>query len=197
VTVLDADRWPLVLARDQFAAVTGHAEFPPELAPRVVGGNLYYAGNNSATVVLRGVHVKLTTLWDFESPGGDAHEAIARGTRATVAIRQPPGAVPELVVTAANPADHAAVVSALRRRCGLRQHVFPGVSVEDESTAARLRIPNGLRTTHEAHFAAVLEEFARYFQTPRAVPPWERVNALTRYFITTQAVELARQKRQF
>jgi hypothetical protein len=32
----------------------------------------------------------------------------------------------------------------------------------------------------------------RYFQTPRAVPVWEKPNALARYFITTKAVEMAR-----
>ena len=42
-----------------------------------------------------------------------------------------------------------------------------------------------------------MEEFGRYFQAPRAVPAWERSNALARYFITTQAVELARQKRPY
>ena len=56
----------------------------------------------------------------------------------------------------------------------------------------RLIVPAALRTTHEDHFAAVLDEFVRYFHTPRAVAPWERPNALARYFITTQGVELAR-----
>ncbi|MDB5307591.1 MAG: hypothetical protein JWO38_1793 [Gemmataceae bacterium] len=198
VTVLDADRWPLVLTQEQFAEVTGLPAFPPEVAPRVAGNHLYYAGNNSVTLTLRGVHVKLTTLWDYESPaGGDTHEAIARGTKATVAVRQPPGAVPEVIVTAADRADHAAVVFAVRHRCDLWQREFPGVTVEDDATQARVHIPDRLRTGHEAHFAEVLGEFARYFQAPRSVPTWERTNALTKYFITTQAVELARRQRRY
>ena len=58
-----------------------------------------------------------------------------------------------------------------------------------------VQIPDDLRTTHESHFAAVLEEYVRYFNTPRAAPPWERPNALAKYYITTKSVEMARQKR--
>jgi hypothetical protein len=53
-------------------------------------------------------------------------------------------------------------------------------------------IPESWRTGHEEHFAAVMDEFVRYFHTPRAVPAWERPNALARYYITTKAVEMAR-----
>ena len=47
--------------------LSGLPGYPPELAGRVVEGQLYYAGNNSATLAVRGVHVKLTTLWEYES----------------------------------------------------------------------------------------------------------------------------------
>lgn len=197
VAILDADRWPLVLTRDQFMQLTGLADYPPELAPHVAGGNLYYAGNNTATFALRGVHVRLTTRWEYDSPGGDTHEAAAHGTKATVAVRQVPGAVPEVYVTATDPQYHPALVRTLRRKCAGGQWEFSGVAVDDQGSRVRVVIPDALRTGHEAHFAEVLEEFVRYFQAPRAVPPWERANALTKYFITTQAVELARKKRPF
>ena len=53
-------------------------------------------------------------------------------------------------------------------------------------------IPDGWRAGHEDHFGAVMEEFVRFFHTPRAIPPWEKPNALARYYITTKAVEMAR-----
>src|SRR5439155_24307259 len=84
VSILKADRWPLVLDREQLRELTGLAEYPPELAGRVVEGQLYYAGNNTVTFALRGVHVRLVTLWEYESAGGDTHTATARATRATV-----------------------------------------------------------------------------------------------------------------
>lgn len=198
VALLDADRWPLVLSRRQFAAVTGRAQFPPELAPRVVGKSLYYAGNNTATFALRGVHVKLTTLWDYEAAaGGDTHAAVARGTKATVSVRQDRGGSPEVYVAATDPARHSAMVAALRRWCAAVRDDYPGLGVDDYRTEAKVVIPGGLRTGHEDHFGAVVEEFVRYFHAPRTIPPWERANVLTRYFLTTRAVALARQKRPY
>ena len=193
IQMLAADRAPLVLTREQFGAVTGLAGFPDELRPYVVGRNLHYAGNNSATYTLRGVHVKLETAWEFESPaGGDTHACVARGTRATLTIRQQPGARPEIFVTATDPARHAEMVDRLRGRCDAFQRDFTGMFVSDLGTEAQVVIPDDWRASHEDHFAAVMDEFVRYFHAPRAVPPWERPNALARYYITTKAVEMAR-----
>lgn len=197
VATLDADRWPLALSADQFRELTGLPKYPPELAGRVVENHLYYAGNNTATVTLRGVHVKLSTLWEYASPGGDTHEIVARGTRATATVRQPPRGVAELVVAAADAKQHPALVQTLQRKCEDWQRRFAGIAIEDMLTHARLVIPDFLRTGHEEHFGEVLAEFVRYFHTPRAVPAWERPNMLTKYFITTRAVELARQKRPY
>jgi predicted dehydrogenase len=197
VQILDADRWPLVLAPGQFAELTGLPDYPPELSPRTADGQLYYAGNNTVVLALCGVHVRLTTVWDYESPGGDVHQATARGTRSTVAVRQDPTGLPELSVTAADPQDHPKLLATLLRKCDDWQRAFPGVSVEDQNGRLDVIIPTGLRTGHEAHFAEVMAEFVRYFHTPRAVPPWERTNVFTKYFITTRAVELARLRRQF
>ena len=194
IRLLDADRWPLLLTEEQFRELTGLPAFPPDLAPRVVEGNLYYAGNNSAAVTLRGVHVKLVARWEYHTPG-DTHFAAARGTKATVAIRQEPGAVPEVFVTATNSADHPALVQQLRAKCEGLQHPLRGIGVTDRGADVQLLVPAELRIGHEAHFHEVMEEFARYFHTPRAVPPWERPNAVAKYQITTRAVELARRKR--
>ncbi|HUR53029.1 MAG TPA: putative oxidoreductase C-terminal domain-containing protein, partial [Gemmataceae bacterium] len=196
VTVLDADRWPCVLSADQFRDLTGLAAYPPELAPRVVGGQLYYAGNNTVTFALCGVYVKLTTRWACEEGGGLAtHEAIARGKNATVAVQQEPGQQPTLTLTATDPRNHAKLVKAIQTKYRDIAGDYPGIIIQDRQKDVRLDVPDELRTGHESHFAEVLDEFARYFQTPRAVPPWERPNALAKYFITTKAVELARLKR--
>lgn len=196
VAVLDADRWPCVLSPDQFRDLTGLAAYPPDLAPRVVEGQLYYAGNNSATFALNGVFVKVTTRWECEEAGGvDTHEAVARGTNATVAVMQPPGQPPTLTLTATDPRNHAALLKAVQMKYRDVAGDFPGTIIHDRKNDIRIDVPDELRTGHESHFGEVLDEFARYFQTPRAVPPWERPNALAKYFITTKAVELARIKR--
>ena len=168
--------------------------YPPELAHRIVEGQVYYAGNNSVTLALRGVHVKLTTRWEFESApgGGDTHDAIAHGMRSTIAIRQQPGHRPELFVAAVDAADHTDVARDLTAKCADLAPDFKGLALEDRGTEIRLIIPDDLRSGHESHFAAVMDEYSRYFQTPR-VPTWSS-NLLAKYFITTKAVELAGKK---
>lgn len=198
VQVLDADRWPLPLAWADFRAITGLPDFPPALDRWVSGGVLRYFGNGAAVVTVRGVHVRLTTIWDVEAaPGrGDTHEAVARGSRATVAIRHDPssGPQPELFVQATSPADRIAVAAAVARRCREWQPDYPGVSADDLGDRVHVRVPAALRAGHEAHFASVLGEFVQYFRFPRSVPAWERPNLLAKYFITTTAVEIARGK---
>lgn len=97
-----------------------------------------------------------------------------------------------MYVAATDPAEHAAVLKKLRDKCDVLQREFVGMSVADLGAEAQVMIPDSWRATHEDHFGAVMDEFVRYFQSPRAVPPWERPNALARYYITTKAVEMAR-----
>lgn len=194
VQVLSGTREPLLVTEDQFRQVTRLPAFPPELAERVVNGQLYYAGNGTATFAVRGVHVRVGTAWEFEAPGGggDTHQSVARGARALVAVRQEPNGWPEVYVTATNPAERGAVLKRLTEKCALLARDFEGLAVVDLGDAALVRVPEAWRATHEDHFGAVMDEYMRCFHAPRAVPHWERPNALARYYITTKAVELAR-----
>jgi hypothetical protein len=163
------------------------------LRSRVANGQLPYAANNTVTFALRGVHVRLRTGWEYEAvTAGDTHDSVARGTKAVVSIRQKSGEQPEVFVATTDPTDHAGMLSRLRERCSSLHRDFPGLFVNDLGPEAHVRIPDGWRTTHEDHFASVMEEFVRYFHTPRAIPAWENPNALARYYITTKAVEMAR-----
>lgn len=193
VRVLDADRWPLVLDPGQLREVIGLPDVPPELSGRTVEGQLYYAGNNAVTFLLRGVHVRLLTRWEYDG-AGDTHQAVARGTRAVVSVRQQFGGRPEVFVAPTDPADRPALYGLLREWCREQAETFPGLAVED-GEEVRFAIPPRLRSGHEEHFAAVLVDFIGRVQNPRSVPEWERANALTKYVITTRAVELARLSR--
>ena len=194
IQMLAADSTPLLLSEDQFRQLTGLPDYPAELRPRVVNGLLYYAGSGTATFALRGVHVKLGAEWEFESIIGSSRQICARGTRATVSVRQAPAGQAELYVAATDPADQAVVMAKLRDKCDVLQRDFAGLSVADLGGEARVQIPESWRAGHEEHFGAAVEEFVRHFHTPRAVPTWEHPNALARYYITTKAVEMARAK---
>ena len=112
IEVLAGRRWPLKMTKEQFTRVTGDAEFPPALASRVHGGVLDYYCNNSVAYTLRGVHVELEILWNWEAAeGGDVYEASFRGTKSRVEIRQGKAEhfVPEVYVAGANAEVAAAV----------------------------------------------------------------------------------------
>jgi predicted dehydrogenase len=192
VEVLDALAWPTPLDRAQFQSLTGLSDFPTGLS-NVTGDHILYDGNGMATVRLRGVHVRLTTVWDYEPEpgGGDTHDAVARGTISTVEVH-PQRGQPELTVTATEPARHMDVLAAVSRRCEGWQGHFPGVVARDLGDRVHVEVPDRLRVGHEAHFESVVREFARHFHNPRKVPAWETTNLLTKYYLTTRATELAR-----
>jgi predicted dehydrogenase len=197
VRVRSARRWPTVLTRADFAAVTGGADFPDFLRAEVADDRLHYYCNTLVSYTLRGAHVKLNVLWDYEAaPGaGDTHFAVFRGSRSRVEVRQgkEQDYRPELYVIANRPGDHEGVLRALRERAGRLQEAYPGVGVEDLGREARLATPDRYRVGHEAHFAEVTRQFLRYLEEPRALPAWEKANMLAKYVVTTEGVRRARQ----
>jgi len=184
--MLDARIWPTPITREQYRIIAD--------APDSVDELLLYQGNGSATYRLRGSAVRFTVNWDFESAGhGDRHEVIARGGRSRIRVRSTAGHN-ELSVIANEPADHTRLLDAVGRRCGEWQLRHPGVAAVDLGDRIQIAIPDRYRTDHEQHFADVLDEFLRNVRNPRRAAPWEIPNLLTKYAITTRAVELARTK---
>lgn len=190
VQLRDAKIWPTMLDEPQWKELTDEDPPPANFAD----GQFRYQGNGTATFQVRGVHVRVTTLWDVEAKegGGDTHEAIARGSKATVAIRKE--SLSRLTVTPNRPDDRAAVLAALEHRCRQWQADYPGLAAVDRGDHFEVAIPDEIRTTHEDHFAEVLHEFGRYFHQPRLVPSWEQPNMLAKYWLSTQAVKLATEK---
>src|SRR5262245_1037600 len=99
--VLAAQRWPTRIPRAEFKRVT-REDFPAAFAPRLKDDALEYFCNTLVSYTLRGIHVGLNVIWDWEAPpgAGDSHFAYYRGSRARVEIRQgrAEGYRPELYV---------------------------------------------------------------------------------------------------
>jgi hypothetical protein len=196
IRVLRARKWATVLDTAQLLRLTGAKELDPALASRMKDGRLDYFANGEVSYAIRGTHVRLTALWNYEAPegGGDTHDAVVRGSRSRVEIRQ--GAEqrwrPELYVVPNRMADAPAVKAALQRRVASLAKARPGLSVEDEGGTLRVGIPDRYRVGHEPHFAEVTERFLGYLKDPASLPRWERANMLAKYWVTTRAVELSR-----
>jgi predicted dehydrogenase len=195
VKVLNAYRWPTPIPRAEFRRVT-REDFPLALAGRVNDDRLEYFCNTFVSYTVRGAHVGLNVIWDWEAPpgAGDSHFAYYRGSRARVEVRQ--GAaeknLPEVYVVPSDEAAKPAVLAAVQKKLAALQDRFPGTGVTDLGTELRLTIPDRLRIGHEDHFAQVTQRFLRYVRDRPTLPAWERPNMLAKYHVTTEGTALAR-----
>jgi predicted dehydrogenase len=195
VKILAARRWPTRLSPADFRRVTGAAAFPESLSPAVHDGRLDYFCNTRVSYQVRGVHVTLDVLWDFEAaPGaGDTHLAVVRGTRSRVEVRQgkEQNYRPEVYIVPEGGADSAVRAALERKVTGLQQEL-PGVGVETQPGQFRVTFPDTFRVGHEAHFGQVTRQFLSYLKDPASLPAWEKPNMLAKYRVTTEGVQLAR-----
>jgi predicted dehydrogenase len=193
VRILDGRRWPTILQREQFQTITGLADYPNEVRPWLDGDRLNYYCNNQVNYSVRGVHVRLDVLWDYEAAagGGDTHNAVFRGSLSSAEVRQTGGQPAELfVVPRSN--QKAKVAEALAHSIARWQRRYPGIKHTDLGDEWHIAILEAYRIGHEAHFAEVTAEFIQYLQGAKKRPDWETPNLLAKYFTTTHGVAAAR-----
>jgi predicted dehydrogenase len=183
IQITAARRWPLTLSKAQFAQVTG-TELPT--------AQFDYYCNNAVSYTLRGVHVDLEMLWNWEAPAGagDVYEASFRGSKSRIEIRQDTAEkhVPELYIVPET-ALRDEVFAAVDRAVANLQKQWPGLSAARSDREVHIVIPEKFRVGHEAHFAQVANHFRDYVQSPASVPAWERSYMLSKYYVSTKGVE--------
>ena len=192
VELLSARQWPTAVPLDTFERITGLDDFPATLRANVRDGALSYQCNAQLSYRLRGVPVRLETLWRLAIPegGGDTHRAIMRGTDADLIVDQGPATAfrTELTVHPTNVGPGYA--AALQTAITALHDSFPGLGLDASGSVFRVTIPAALRTTHEEHFAAVLDQFLAYAdrgQWPENLGP----DLVTKYTLLAQARELS------
>jgi predicted dehydrogenase len=169
VELRSARQWFTEVPRELFQRITGLPDFPAALHGQVAAGRLRYLCNATISWRLRGVPVHAEARWDLAIPagGGDTHRISACGTLADIAVTLDgtTGYRTDLTVHPVEPdGDYA---GGLAGAVASLQREFPGVAVEPDGTGFRIRIPDALRTTHEEHFALVLDEFIGYADSGR------------------------------
>lgn len=195
IEMLRARRWPTVVTRSQFEQVTGLADFPEYLRDNLneSGALLDYA-NGEMNYTLRGIHAKVSVIWNFEAPAGtsDTHFSIMRGTKANVIIRQGKEEKyrPELYVEAADGIKRKEIRAALESALVRLRAVYPALEIAEQGSGWHILIPDGLRTDHETHFGQVMEKFLTFLREGR-LPAWETPNTVAKYYTTMKALELA------
>ena len=197
IVINNARRRPTTLTRAQYEKVTGVPDFPDYLKDDLNDdGVLPCYANGETTFTMKGICLKLSVTWNFQAPEGgkDTHTSLFRGSKANVIIRQgkKQNYRPEVYVEPAPGGDAAEVVASLEKTVAELQGKFPGLKAKKDGDGWHIVIPDKCRVGHEAHFRNVMDAYLGYLAKGR-LPEWEVPNMIAKYYITTRALELARQ----
>jgi hypothetical protein len=140
------------------------------------------------------VHAKVSVIWNYQAPegAGDTHYSIMRGTNSNLIIKQ--GAEQQYKPTLyIQPLGNNGFETILNAEVSKMQANYPGIGVVKSGELYEVTIPEKYKEGHEAHFGRVTEKFLEYLEKGN-MPQWEVSNMLAKYFTTTKALEIARQK---
>ncbi len=195
VEIVSARRWTTDLTPAMFEKVTGLDSYPEYLSKDVEDNLLKVYSNGEINYTLKGVHAKVSVIWNFQAPEGtgDTHYSVMRGTRCNLVIRQgvPEGYTPKLYIEATH------VESPEEFRISLESGIeklaarYPGIVLREmEDFTWLLEIPDSYKVGHEAHFGQVTEKFLNYLAAG-TLPEWEIPNMIVKYYTTTEGMKKA------
>ena len=197
IKITNARHWKTTLTPAQFEKVTTLKSYPDYLSKDVDSkGSLGVYSNGEINYQIKGVNAKVSVIWNFEAPAGagDTHFSIMKGTKANLIIRQgkeenyrPVLYIEPLVK------DDRTFESDLKSVLGKVQGSYPGIDVQRSGDLWTVTVPEKYHNGHEAHFSQVTEKYLEYLQNGN-MPDWEVPNMITKYFITTRALEMAKEK---
>ncbi len=194
VKLLSARRWSTDMTLSQFNRITKLNGFPSYLQKDIVNDSvLKVFSNGEISYLLKGIHSKVSVIWNYQAPegAGDTHNSTMRGTLANLIIRQASkDKRPVLFIEPVKPID-SAYENIVLEKLKLVQQKYPGISLKKLSKSWEVVIPEKYNEGHEAHFARVMEKFLEFLKNGK-LPDWEVQNMITKYYITTGALELAR-----
>lgn len=198
VELLDANRWTTPMTKEQFKEVTGLDTYPDYLQKDVVGDTLKVYANGDILYKLKGLYAKVSVIWNYTFPegGGDTHFSVMKGSKADLVIRQgkEQGYKPELFIETLPDIDLAAYEKDLAAVMPAVADKYPGVALNKiADNVWQVQIPDKYRVGHEAHFGQVTENFLQYLKDGK-LPDWEVPNMIAKYYVTTQALEMAKRK---
>jgi hypothetical protein len=171
-------------------------EFPEYLSKiKNRKGLLELLANGEMIYKIKGIHAKVSVIWNFEAPEGigDTHFSMMRGSKSEIAIKQgeEQNYKPELYVQPLDSQNLTGIENGLEIAISALQIPYPGLTAKKTGNGWHIHIPDKYRIGHEAHFAQVTEKYLQYL-VDRKLPDWEVPNMLAKYYTTTKALELAK-----
>ena len=196
IKVINARRWTTDMAVSEFRAITKLTDFPDYLKKDVVNDTILRVYcNGEINYKLKNVHARVSVRWNYKAPdgAGDTHYSTLRGTKSSLVIQQ--GAAqqykPTLYIQPV--VEDAAFGKILAEQLKNVQTTYPGVELKKVEKGWEVIVPDHYKEGHEAHFGRVMKKYLEYLRN-RNMPEWEVPNMLAKYYTTTQALELAKQK---
>jgi len=195
VEIVSARRWTTDLTPAMFEKVTGMQEFPDYLLKDVDGDMLKVYSNGEINYTLKGVHAKVSVIWNFQAPEGsaDTHFSVMRGSKCKLVIRQgeAEGYKPILYIEPNESADlaefEASLTQAIEQAIALK---YPGIELKKTEEGWALDIPQKYKVGHEAHFGQVTEKYLDWLGEGM-LPEWEIPNMIVKYYTTTEGMKKA------
>lgn len=187
VQVTEAVSWPTLISLDQYRLVTGAEDFPEYLSEDVKDGVLHVYSNGSITFEVDSQPFRVDIRWDYlaEPGGGDKFHEVVPGTKATLEIRQ------DKSTGFARKMYLKTSAGQMRKAESKLKASYPEINfIEEEPGTYYIEIPDKYRYAGEGHFVKMTKYFLDCVEKGR-VPDWERENTITKYDITTTAVEMA------
>ena len=196
VNITSASHWPTKLTLSDFTRSTKLEVFPDFLTKYVNNSVLDVYSNGRINYQVKGKNIAVTALWNYEAPkgGGDTYSATIKGTKATVEIVQNKAEnyIKQLYVQKDKSTDEKEFESAITKIVTQLQETYPYVSSKRISGSRyQIVVPVESRKGHEDYFGYVAQKYFG-FLVNRNMPEWEISNTIAKYYITTTALEMAR-----
>ncbi len=196
VKMISAKRWPTVISKDEFHGVTGLNDFPEYLKGDIRDGKLNVFSNGEMVYQLKGIYAKVSVEWKYQAPagGGDTHYSVMHGSLCDLVIRQ--GAEQKFVPTLYLENIKNISLKKFREKLvpTLTALPYDSLGIEDAGgNSLKVIIPQKYRVGHEEHFGQVTARFLEYMKEGK-LPDWEVADMLTKYYTTTRALKMAREK---
>lgn len=193
---INALHWPTEISLDKYSLSTGAEYFPEYLQENIEENILKVNANGIIEFDVKGHYVKFEVLWNFQAPegGGDTFNSFVKGNKAIIKTVQDSkqNYIKQLYVLKPEGIESKVFAENIQRAIENIQTKYDFVSYSKTSNYDEymIDIPVQFRDGHESHFSYVVEKFFD-FLVKKDMPEWEKINTLTKYFITTKAVEVA------
>jgi len=198
INVLYATHWPTKISLDEFTKSTRQTEFPNFLRKHVKDSFLHVYANGIIHYQVKGTNVAVKVQWNFQAPdgGGDTFNSSIKGTKAVLKTCQDKqeNYVKQLYIQKNDKISSKKFEKNLQKTIEKIQITYPFVTLSRPlpDGTVRIDIPLEKRAGHEEHFKHVAQQFFEYLAN-RNMPDWEISNTLAKYYVTTKAVEIAKE----